>query len=53
MILAGAITAASQVAVERWMTVETGPLQSLLRDALHQLAVARRPVAPSPGQKKK
>lgn len=45
MILAGAITAASQVAVERWLTVETStPLQSLLRDALRQLADARQPV---------
>jgi AcrR family transcriptional regulator len=44
MILAGAVTAASQVAVERWMMFETStPLQTLLRDALHQLAAARGP----------
>jgi AcrR family transcriptional regulator len=52
MILAGAITAASQVAFERWMTVDMGtPLQTLLRDALHQLAVARVS-APSPRRRK-
>jgi hypothetical protein len=43
MILAGAITAASQVAVERWLSVETStPLQTLLRDALRQLSDARQ-----------
>jgi len=46
MILAGAVTAASQVAVERWLTSGTStPLQTVLRDALHQLAVARQPSA--------
>jgi hypothetical protein len=46
MILAGAVTAACQVAVERWMTVKTStPLQTLLRQALRQLATARQPGA--------
>jgi AcrR family transcriptional regulator len=55
MILAGAITAACQVAVERWMMTAETPtsLQDLLRDALHQLAVARQPTAQSPRRNKK
>jgi AcrR family transcriptional regulator len=43
MILAGAVTAACQVAVERWMTSETSmPLQAVLREAVTQLADARQ-----------
>jgi len=54
MILAGAVTAASQVAVERWLAFETStPLQTVLRDALHQLAVARQPSVPARPRSKK
>jgi AcrR family transcriptional regulator len=42
MILAGAVTSTCQVAVERWMTSDAStPLQSLLRQALRQLAGTR------------
>jgi len=48
MILAGAVTAAGQVAVERWMTLDTSAsLQVVLRDALRQLAGARGPKSSS------
>jgi AcrR family transcriptional regulator len=44
MIIAGAVTAASQVAVERWFTAASStPLQPLLRQALNQLASACSP----------
>lgn len=47
MILAGAVTAACQVALERWMTAQAATsLQALLREALFQLATARQPGAP-------
>ncbi|MDT4936990.1 MAG: hypothetical protein QOG80_661 [Pseudonocardiales bacterium] len=46
MILAGAVIAACQVAVERWLTIDTStPLQALLREALRQLSTARQPGA--------
>lgn len=41
MIIAGAVTAASQVAVERWLAAASSTrLQPLLRQALHQLSTA-------------
>jgi hypothetical protein len=53
MILAGAVTAATQVALQRWLDADPPtPLRPLLRRALQQLASAFKPTRAVTGQAK-